>query len=140
MIELDRRAEVPALIGRFRTHWDDSLGYGKLGAAAFKSGHDLIAESFFLQLRQSSEDWWRHEEMSVLAEIWHRQGRVFESRAVLLDALRGLLQQSRRATGDDRRRCEEQFQCHRATFLKIFPDRGEVELHRLRIPTSTRVA
>jgi hypothetical protein len=137
LIELHRQAEVPALIARLRPSWDHNLGYGKLGTAAFKSSHDALAEPFFVQLRQTSEDWCRHEEMSFLAEIWHRQGRIFESRALLLDAMRGLFEQCRTAIAGDRKLCEYRFQFHRSTFLRIFPDRGEAELRRMKIPSST---
>jgi hypothetical protein len=136
LIELDRQAEIPALIDRFRLNWDHSVGYAKLGTAAFKSGHDAVAELFYVQLRQSSDDWSRYVEMSFLAEIWHRQGQIFEARSLLINAMRAFLTPERIPTGSDRKRREELFQFHRSTFLRLFPDRGEAELRRLRIPTS----
>ena len=90
-----------------------------------KSGHDLVAEPFFVQLRQSSEDGSRYEEMSLLAEIWHPQVRVDNSRSLLIDALRGVLEQSRSAAGDDRKLFEERFHFHRSNFSETLPRPGE---------------
>jgi hypothetical protein len=75
--------------------------------------------------------------MSFLAEVWHRQGRTVESRGLLLEAMRGLLEQSRAAYNGEQRLLEKQFQFHRSTFLRLFPDRADIELRRLSIPSST---
>lgn len=137
LIGLNRQADVATLIEKFRSHWDHNLGYGKLGVAAFKSGNDQIAESFFLKLRGSMKDWQRHEEISFLAEIWSRQGRSEEAHSLLIDALNGVYELSRTATGSDCKLFEDEFQTHRATYLRLFPERGDDELRRLGIRSST---
>lgn len=137
LIELGRQAEIPGLIETFRPHWEHNLGYGYLGAAAFKSGYDQIAERFLVTLRHSLKDWCRCEEMGFLAEIWKNQGRADEAHQLLIDALKGLLEQSREAKGSDCALFEEWFQTRRSTYLRLFPDRGEAELRRLEIPSST---
>lgn len=137
LIEMNRQSEVPALLEKFRPHWDHNLGYGKLGGAAFKSGHYDAAEYFIVKLRHHMEDWCRSEEIGYLAEIWKKQGRVEDAHTLLIDALKGLIEQSRTATGSDCRLFEEWFQTRRATYLRLFPDRGEAELRRHGIMTST---
>jgi hypothetical protein len=138
LIELNRQADVPALLEKFRPHWAHNLGYGKLGTAAFKSGHEQIAESFFVKLRRSMpKDWCRSDESGFLAQIWKRQGRSEEAHTLLIDALKGLQEQSRAATGSDRKLFEEWFQTRRSTYLQLFPERGDDELGRHGIASST---
>jgi hypothetical protein len=137
LIRLGRQPEVPALIEQFRPYWQHNLGYGQLGTAAFKSGHDRIAEPLLDKLRHSYPGWCRAQEMSFLAEIWHRQGRTEDSHALLLDVMRGVAEQSRTAAGSDRELFEERFQFHRASYLRLFPDRGDAALRRQGIATST---
>jgi hypothetical protein len=137
LIESNRQAEVPALLEKFQPHWDHNLGYGKLGGAAFKSGHDQLAETFFVTLRHSLKDWCRCEEIGFLAEIWNKEGRFEEAQTLLIDALKGLHDQRRTATGSDRKLFEEWFQQRRASYLRLFPERGDDELRRHGIPSST---
>lgn len=137
LVELNRHAEVPALLERFRPHWEHNLGYGKLGSAAYKSGHDQIAEAFIVTLRNSMKDWCRSEEMGYLAEIWKKQGRAEEAHNLLIDALKGLLAESRTATGSDCKLFEDWFQTRRSTYLQLFPERGDDELRRQGVPSST---
>ncbi len=137
LIESGRQGEIPGLIERFRPHWDHNLGYGRLGSAAFKSGHDELAESFIVRLRHSAKDWCRSEEMNALAEIWQRQGREEQARSLLIGAMKGLLDQSRAATGSDRRLFEQWFQNRRSAYLKLFPDQGNEDLRHHGIPSST---
>lgn len=137
LIELNRQADVPALLEKFRPHWNHNLGYGKLGSAAFKSGHDQIAESFIVTLRHSMKDWCRSEEIGFLAEIWNKQGRSEEAHTLLIDALKGLHEQSRTATGSDCKLFEEWYQTRRSTYLRLFPERGDGELRRHGIASST---
>jgi len=137
LIELNRQADVRALLEKFQPHWEHNRGYSKLGGAAFRSGHDEIAEKLLVTLRQSMSDWCRCEEIGYLAEIWRRQGRDNESRALLIDALKRLLEQSGTATGRDCELFEEWFQARRSTYLKLFPERGSDELQRQGIPIST---
>jgi hypothetical protein len=135
---LGRQAELPALVELFRPHWDHNLGYGTLGTAAFKGGYDELAVPFFLRLRESPKIWCSHREARFLAEIWHRQGLSDEARALLIEALRGVVDESRSATySDTRKQLEESFQNHRSTYLRLFPARGEMELTEEGIPTST---
>jgi hypothetical protein len=137
LVELNRQADVPALLARFRPHWDHNLGYGKLGSAAFRSGHDHIAESFIVKLRHSMNDWCRSEEIGFLAGIWKKQGRTDEAHELMIDALKGLRDQSRTATGSDRQLFEDWFQARRSTYLRLFPERGDDELRRHGIASST---
>jgi hypothetical protein len=136
LVELDRRSEVAPLVEKFGPFWDHNLGYGRLGMAAFKSGHDSLAASFIDRLR-SMKDWYRCDEMNALAEIWHRQGRADEAHSLLIDSLKGLLKESRSAAGGDRRLFEEWYQNRRSAYSTIFPDRAVDEMARHGIPPST---
>jgi len=136
LTELNRHADAANVINQFAPYWNHNLGFGVLGAAAFKSGHDQLAETFFLKLRES-KDWCRSREMAFLSEIWHRQGRVDESRELLVGAMRGVLTQSKAATGSDRKLFEEWFQNHRSTFLRLFPQQGDEWLRTQGISSST---
>lgn len=115
-----RRQEIIPLIELFTPHFQHNLGYGRLATAGFKAGRDDIAEKFCLLLKEGLEDWQRAEEMSYLAEVWLRQGRTRESRSLLLECLRKMLEESRAADGSDRKFFEESFQNHRRTFLRLF--------------------
>jgi hypothetical protein len=83
------------------------------------------------------KDWWRCDEIGFLAEIWRKQGRVEEAHTLLIDALKGLREESRTATGGDCRFFEDLFQTRRSTYLQLFPERGNGELRRHGIPAST---
>lgn len=137
LVELNRQGEVPALLETFKPFLTHNRGYGKLGSAAYRAGHDEIAESFFITLRNSTQDWRRYEEIGYLAEIWMRQSRAEEAQGLLIDALKGLLEQCRAATGSDCSLFEKWFQTRRSTYLQLFPDRGDDELRRHGIPSST---
>ena len=101
--------------------WQHNLGNGKLGTAAFRAGDWDTAETFFLQLKDGLEAWVRCDEMDMRAEIWVQRGERPEARALLLACLKGMLAESREATGSDRQSCEEYLQMHRRAFLKLFP-------------------
>jgi hypothetical protein len=138
LVVLKRQDKLPALVEMFRPHWDHNYGYGKLGAIAFRAGHDSLAEPFFLKLLgPSDKGWCRSEHVGMLAEIWCRQGRQDEARTLLIEAMRGVLDESRSATGSDRQFYEEWFQNQRTAFLRLFPKEGEAALSRLKFPSST---
>jgi hypothetical protein len=122
LVELQRPLEIVPLIELFAPHWEHNLGYGQLGNAAFKAGRDDLAEKYYLRLKEGLEDWQRVEEMSHLAEIWHRRGKQEKARCLLLECMRKVLEQGRKADGSDRKLYEECFQNHRRTFLRLFPD------------------
>ncbi|MDX2036204.1 MAG: hypothetical protein SFX72_06100 [Isosphaeraceae bacterium] len=140
MIELGRQSDVPALIERFRRHWDHNLGCGRLGAAAFRSGHDRIAEQFFLQLRDSYEGWSRGEEVGLLAAIWKKLGRFEDAHSLLVDAMRALQEESRSDAGSGHEALERWFQGHRAAYLALFPEHGEPGLRRIGIASTLTVS
>lgn len=136
LIELNRQADVPALLEKFRPHWNHNQGHRMLGRAAFKSGHDEIAK-FFLKLDRSVEGWCRGEDVDFLAEIWKKEGRFEDAHALLIDALKSLHEQSRTATGSDRKLFEKWFQSRRSKYLELFPERGDAELRRQGVALST---
>ena len=138
LVAAGRSAKVESLIAEFAPRWDHNRGYGKLGTAAFRCGRYAIAERYFQKLRESNENWPRNEEMSLLAEIWVKQGRAEDAHSLLLDCLKKLLEESKSATGSDRKLFEDWFQHQRAAYLRLFPDRGDASLAKEGIPPSTR--
>ncbi len=137
LIELHRQSEVPALIERFRGHWEHNLGYGKLGAAALKCGFDRLAEPFFIKLHAQLDEWFRSDSTEMLAEIWLRQGRRDDAHALLIDALKKLVASSGQAPDVDRAHWEDRFQERRTAYLRLFPNSGEPTLRAHGIPSSS---
>ena len=131
-------ARIDSVIEKLAPYWDHNSGYGKIGMAGFRCGRFAIAERCFERLRQSCQDWPRSEEMSFLAEIWANQGRVDDAHSLLVECLKRLLEESKTATGSGRKLFEKWFQQHRATYLRLFPDRGETILEKNGIPPTTR--
>ena len=74
LVERGGEAEAPSLVETFRPHWDHNLGDGRLGAAAFRSGDDRLAEPLLVRLRHSLEDWHGSDEMNDLAGTLAPQG------------------------------------------------------------------
>jgi hypothetical protein len=75
--------------------------------------------------------------MNSLAEIWCKQGRVDEAHSLLIDAMTGLLHQSRSASRSDRKLLEDCFQDRKSAYLRLFPDCGADELRWRGIPSSS---
>jgi hypothetical protein len=138
LIALNRQTDVLKLIESFRRRWDDHRGYATLGAAAFRSGHDRLAEGFLSQLRDTGGNWCQNNEMSFLAEIWHREGRLEEANALLIAAMKGAAELCRKTIDREVRAMhEETFQFFRSTYLRLFAERGEEALRHHGIPTTT---
>jgi hypothetical protein len=129
-----RSAEALELFELFAPHWDNNLGYGRLGSAAFKVGQWDMAEPYLKRLREGLKEYYRSEEMSMLAEIWHDRGEAERAHELLVDCMQKVvtaIQESR--YNGDRKTFAKEFQHQRSTYLRLFPD-GENELARLGIP------
>jgi hypothetical protein len=75
--------------------------------------------------------------MSLLAKLWHQQGRSKEASQLLIDCLQGLFKEVKEAKyNSDRKRFEEEYQRHRETFLELLPDQDGT-LTNLGLPSST---
>ncbi len=132
LVATGQAQRVTQLISVFEPLWDHNLGYQKLGKAAFQCGKMEEAERFLLTLRRSLDDCHRGESMSLLAEIWHRQGREKEANDLLIDCLRKLHEEGQTAKGSDKELFEDWYQHHRESFLRLYPD-GESQLNSLGI-------
>ena len=72
--------------------------------------------------------------MSFLAEIWHERGETNRARELLVDCMRKLLTEIRESKYNcDRKMFAEEFQHHRSTYLRLFPN-SVTELAKLGIP------
>lgn len=134
LVALGRKGEISGLIDRFATYWDHNSGYRSLGTAAFKSGQLNLAEAYFVKLLKGLPDYYRCDEMALLAQIWHDQGQAERARELLLDCMQKLLAAIRESKYNDTRRlCASVFQSHRAAYARLFPD-TIVELSSLGLP------
>ena len=134
LVELGRGSEVLPLVEKFAPIWDHNLGYGQLGTAAFRAGHDEVAEVHFLKLLEGFENYCRSDEMSFLAEIWHRRSKSQEAKDLLIDCLRKivkLIEESKYPS--DRELYANEFHFHRSTYIRLF-ESGASELAKLEIP------
>ncbi|MCA9232089.1 MAG: hypothetical protein KDA57_15680 [Planctomycetales bacterium] len=136
MIEIGVASDVPLIIRTLEPHWDHNSGYGTLGTTAYTCGDLETAERLFLKLRESYTDWRRSQEMSLLAKIWHSQRKSNDAQELLVDCLKGLIDEAKEATGSDRKLFEEWYQNHRQTYLELFAD-GADKLQELGLPEST---
>jgi hypothetical protein len=130
-------SKIVSLVELFAPHWDHNLGYGELGTLAFKAGRIDRAEGFFIKLRESLEEWYRCEEMGLLARIWCGRKKQDDAKQLLVGCLTGLVKKNQALRGSDRRLYEAAFQEHRKTFLELFPEAGDAGLARLGVPKST---
>jgi hypothetical protein len=113
-----------------------SDGLSNLGLAAWKAGESEVAESEFLNYRNTITDYQRGDEMGYLAEIWFAKGKRGEAMDLLVDCLKRLLDESKTATGSDIDLFERWFQERKATLAKLFPDAGEI-MARAGVPETT---
>jgi len=134
LIELGRGPEALALVRKLLPFWEHNLGYGKLGAIAFQAGDHALAEELLLKLKANYKDWARSEEMTHLAEIWHRRGETNAARDLMLTCLRHTLGEAAEATGTDIAFHERIYQRQRQDYGRIF---GDAALDALGLPATT---
>lgn len=136
LVSCGQLAKVSELITLFAPQWDNNLGYGRIGAAAFKVGQRDTAERYFLRLRDGHANYWRSEEMSALAEIWWDRGELERAGDLLIDCMRKLVVEVQESKyNSDRQTFAEEFKHHRSTYLRLFPQ-GEQQLLQLGLPVS----
>jgi len=136
LVGSNRHGDVEALIHFFDPIWE--YGNRQLGTAAFKIGKFDVAERYLLKFRNGAKDYCRAEEMGCLAEIWAGKGRASDAQALLIDCLKGLVTKVKESKyRSDQEMFEKEFQHHRQTFLRLFPQLGESELARHNVPSQT---
>ena len=129
---------VESTIELFAPHWDHNLGNGKLGELAFKIGRNDLAERHLHKLSKEGVRIHVGEEMSMLAEIWKKDGRDAEAKALLLESLRACQKEVGTHEDDDEaeQQVAEAYQKHLATFLRLFPEDSAAVLEREKLPVS----
>ncbi len=126
--------KVPALIERFAPHWQNFSGFSRFGNAAYRAGRLDLAERWLTKIATEYE--YRHQEpeMSLLAEIWQRRGEIDKAKELLVDCLVKLTAEARAAKYEGALlRATEQYQVHRRTYLRLFPE-GAAELEAKGLP------
>jgi hypothetical protein len=135
LVSRGRTSEISGLITTLDPYWQNNLGYRRLGSAAFKAGEKDIAERYLSKLREDQEYFFRFEEMGLLADIWHVRGATDQARELLIDCMKKLLAEIKESKyPSDRTMFAKEFQNHRSTFLRLFPDK-ESDLSDLKLPS-----
>jgi hypothetical protein len=122
LVELGRSSDALVLVRDLVPRWQHNLGYGKLGAIAFKAGDHPLAEGLLSKLKAGLENWPRSEEMTHLAEIWQQRGETDAARDLMLACLRRTLAEAANATGSDVEFHEKIYQRQRKDFERLFVD------------------
>ncbi len=135
LVQIGDAAALSAAVTLLEPHWDHVSGYGDLGAAAFKAGDHQTAERLLLKLRASYEDFPQAEEMGMLAEIWQQRGDGEQSRQLLIECMKRLMDEISASPDSNRALFEEWFQNHRRTYLRLFPDQ-DADLVQAGLPAS----
>lgn len=134
LVTRGRSGEIAGLIDLIAPHWDHNSGYLQLGRAAFKAGRRDAAVRFFLKVHDEMESYYRAEEMSLLAEIWHGRGEAERARELLVDCMRKLVAEIKESKYlGDRQLYAKEFQHHRSSYLRLFPD-TEAQLVKMGLP------
>jgi hypothetical protein len=138
LVSRGEKSALREMIDLLAPFWDHSLGYCQLGSAAYYGQLWDLAERYFSCLLRSREEWYKGGEMSLLAEVWFRQGRVAEARRLLVDCLVALVRDMETASRSERQSLEEWFQVHFATLVRLFPKEAEGFSSRHGIPLPPR--
>jgi hypothetical protein len=83
----DRVAQVIRYLGQY---WDKPITDCMLGKVACRIGDDELAELHLAKLLDRKKIQLRMPELSLLAEIWYRQGKVDEAGELLLTCIENL--------------------------------------------------
>lgn len=122
LVAVERKADVMTLVKFLEPHWQHNLGYGKLATAAFAAGDHAFAEPYILKIREGLEDWFRSEEMLLLARIRFARGDLAGAREGLIECMAANVAKNRaEADESDHPLYENAFQAARKTFLELFP-------------------
>jgi hypothetical protein len=133
--QTQRVADIIAACEPFNT---EGVLDGDLGAAAFRAGQNETAERLLRAYLTGIPTAYLLREQSMLAESLHRLGRVTEARAELLTSLKGCQEAYTTTDEQDADICEESYQDHRATFLRLFASDGLDTLNQEGLPTTLR--
>lgn len=127
LAELGEFEKVVRLIQLFDPHWQHNLGFGMLGRAAFVAQDWDLAESYFLKLKEGLDTYFRCDEMSQLATIWHGRGNHDASSKLLIDCLRGTQTTFLESEYfSDREMHADEYRVHRETLQQLFPNATEI--------------
>jgi hypothetical protein len=136
LVQTGRVAEIVPVVDLFEPYSNHCSGYTNLSSAAYKCGQMELAERLLLKTREECAHWERGDEMGRLAEIWSKQGRTEEARALLIECLQRLSDQSKTAKGSDKKLYEKWFQNQRSAYLTLFPGEAD-KLAAHGLPDST---
>ena len=116
-------------------------GYSTLGEAALICAQSSLAEQLLMKRWAQGADACveRGDSMSKLAELWFDAGKTGDACALLGECMKRILAGSRAATGPDLDQCEEWYQIHRTTYLKLFSDGDSSLRSKFDLPPTTLV-
>jgi hypothetical protein len=137
LIKTGRKEKVLSLVTLMGPLWDHNMGYGKLGRAAYEAGDYKTAEQYLVKLRTGMKNWERADGVSLLAQIWYKQGKVMESERLLLESMQRILEDAGDARGSDRKLHEEWYQDKKGSFKELFPEVAVDRLKEKNLPESS---
>lgn len=136
LAELQRGDELRALVQELRSRWTNADDLLRLGSAAYDCGLNDLAEELLVQGRSTAADAPPAAKLSLLAKLWHTQGKTAEAKQLLLENLQRL--KSLAATEIELLYgILEAYDAHRLAFLELFPDEAAL-LDRLGLGETAR--
>ncbi|MDX1962387.1 MAG: HEAT repeat domain-containing protein [Pirellulales bacterium] len=131
LASLNKPHDILLAIDQLTPFWQNNMGLTQLGNAAYLAGNHELAESFFTKFLDNSPNYFRWEEMDVLAEIWANNGKIKQAQDLLIKCMQDLIKEYQESKYNcDRETSAESYQKHRQTFCKLF-SAAEGELTKL---------
>lgn len=120
--------KTKALIAKFEPLWDHNWGRSELAKAAFRAGErDTARRLLEKQVELDEPNRHRGESSTILAEIWHSEGKSAEARELLINSIKLCI-------GDaveyayEAEECQIDAERHQAKYRELFADSAESEL------------
>lgn len=120
-----KQDRVSQLIRYLGQYWDKPITDCMLGKVACKIGDDDLAELHLVKLLDRKKIQLRMPELSLLAEIWHRQGKVDESSDLLVTCIENLTREIATCKYRvDLNRFKEEREQHVEVYSRLFPEKA----------------
>jgi tetratricopeptide (TPR) repeat protein len=124
LVRKHRVEDVRSLVAELARHWDHNSGYAELAKLAFSAGLLDVAKQHAEKLRAAYPNAHRSETVSLLAEIYFREGHPEAAYRLLTDALAKLERERKRAPQKDQKLFSSWMAVHAETLRRLFPDRA----------------
>lgn len=123
-IACGKQERVSQLIAYLGQYWDKPCTDSMLGRIAYAIGDKSLAEKYLVRLLDRKKTQLRMVELSLLAEIWYRQGKVDPAEDLLSTCINNLTREIATCKYQmDLNQFQETYQQHRNVFLRLFPNK-----------------